>query len=117
VERRGPITALVAAALGAILGFLALFLRELGWLLAAGGLTYLISAYVRMRRVADVGWLLLAAGASPGLILARNGLTSVLDPAVEVGIDTWIALAFASSVAAAGGLILYATWGRGTTHD
>ena len=116
MDRSSPISALFAVGFGAVFGFLALFLREMGWVLAAVGMTFLSAVYVRQRRLPDIGWLLLAAGVTPALILARNGLNAVLDPAVDVGIDTWLLLVAAISIAVVGGLVLYATWGRGKAN-
>ncbi|HEX7172322.1 MAG TPA: hypothetical protein VF365_06935 [Candidatus Limnocylindria bacterium] len=98
--------ALLAAILGGILGFLALFLREIGWVFSGAMALVLIAFYLSRNRPASVGWLLLAGGAIPGLILGRNGFEAIVDPSIEVGLDTWVMLAIALIVAAAGGLIL-----------
>lgn len=95
----------VAAVLGAVLGFLALFMREMGLALAAVTLMGLIIFFVRSGRSDDVGWVLLAAGLAPALILGRNAITTLIDPAVEVGGDTWLLLAAFALVASAGAIV------------
>ena len=52
-----------AAAIGAVLGFLALFLREMGLALAEVVLLGLTLFYAHAGRISDLGWLLVAAGA------------------------------------------------------
>lgn len=97
---------LVSAAIGAVLGFLALRLGEVGWALA-GALLAAMSVYYASRRMyLELGWMVLAAGLAPGLILARNGLTAILDPAVEVGLDTWLMLTIAIVATVVGGLLV-----------
>jgi hypothetical protein len=98
--------AVLAAILGSFLGFLALFLREIGWVFSGGMALVLIAFYLSRDRPASVGWLLLAGGAIPSLILGRNGFEAIVDPSIEVGLDTWVMLAFALFVAAAGGITL-----------
>lgn len=102
----------MAAAIGVALGFLALFLREMGLVLAGVVLLGLSFFYVRTGRISDLGWLLVAAGAVPALILGRNAVTSIVDPAVEVGADTWLLLALFASVAVAGGAVAAWSWRR-----
>jgi hypothetical protein len=104
--------AVVAVALGGLLGFMALWLREMGMIFAGATLTVLVAFYASSARLTDAGWLLLAAGVVPGLILARSGLEAVLRPSIEVGPDTWILLLIAIVVASAGGLILYSRAAR-----
>ena len=98
--------------LGAILGFLSLFLREVGWVL--GGLLLIgLSLYYATRgRTPDAGWLLVAAGLTPAVVLGRIVATAVTDPAVETGLDTWVALLVALSVAAVGAIVLYTSRDR-----
>lgn len=98
---------LLAAALGGLLGFLAIWLREMGWIFSGAMAVVLAAFYIARHRRASVGWLLLAAGAVPAVILGRNGLAAIVDPSIQVGGDTWVMLAVALAVASAGGLVLY----------
>jgi hypothetical protein len=98
---------LLAAALGGLLGFMALWLREMGWIFSGAIALVLVAFYILRNRRASVGWLLIAAGAVPAMIVGQNGVEAVLDPSIEVGVDTWVMLAVALAVASAGGLVLY----------
>ncbi len=97
---------IVAAIIGGIVGFLGLFLREMGLVLAAVVVVIASLSYVRSGRGRDVGWLLLGAGVVPTVILGRNALTAYVDPAVEVGPDTWLLLAGFAVVASAGAIVV-----------
>lgn len=108
---------LSAAILGGILGFLAPLLPELGWLLVGATAAAAIALYVSQHRMSDVGWLLLAGGGVPALILGRNGFVAIVDPSVEVGVDTWIMLLVMLLVASVGGLVLYAASGEKKQSD
>ena len=99
--------AAVAAGIGGMLGFLAVRLNDIGWAFSAATVVVLSAYYVVNGRRADVAWLLVAAGLVPGLFLARGGFIALVDPAVEVGLDTWIMLAVATAVAAVGALVVY----------
>ncbi len=96
---------ILAAIIGGIAGFLGLFLREMGLVLASVVVVAVSLYYVRSGRGRDVGWLLLGTGTVPTAILARNALTAYVDPAVEIGPDTWLLLAGFAVVAAAGALV------------
>lgn len=101
--RRNLGESLLAAAIGGILGFLALWLREMGWIFSGAMALVLAAFYISRNRRASVGWLLLAAGAVPALILGRSGLQAIVDPAIQVGVDTWGMLAVAVAVGAPAG--------------
>ncbi len=104
--------ATLAALLGGISGFLALFLREFGLVLAVVVLAPLGVYYVRGGRTQDVGWMLVGAGVVPTGILGRNVIATMVDPAWEVGRETYVFLAVFGIVAAVGGLVLYVSWNR-----
>lgn len=93
---------ILSAVIGGVAGFLALFLREMGLAFGAAVLIGLSIYYVRSDRSGDVGWLLAVAGLIPAIILGRNAATSVFDPAVDVGRDTWLLFAVFAAVAVAG---------------
>ena len=97
---------LVAAAIGASLGFLALRVGEVGWALAALLLSVMSVYYAAQGKRVELGWMLIGAGLAPGLILARNVLTAFADPAVSVYWDTWVMLGIAAGTTALGLLIL-----------
>ena len=105
-------SALFAFLLGSILGFLSLFLREVGGVL--GGLLLIgLSLYYATRgRTPDAGWLLVAAGLTPAVVLGRIVASAIIDPAVETGPDTWVSLLVALGVAAVGAIVLYASLDR-----
>ncbi len=103
-------TWLPAVLIGAVAGFAGLWLRELGWILLTVTLTGLTILYVVQRRIAAIGWLYLAAGTVPTLILGRNILTTFMDPAVEVGPDTYAFMAVAVTIAGVGAIILLAQY-------
>lgn len=105
--RSDLVGSVLAAAIGGLLGFIALWLREMGWAFAAATTVVLVAFYVSRNRIASIGWLLLAGGGVPALILARNGLEAILDRSIEVGVDTWVMLSVAVTIAAAGALTLY----------
>lgn len=104
---------LMAVGIGGILGFLALFLREIGWFLSGALSGVLIGFYVSQRRTSDAGWLLVGGGGVPALILRRNAFAATVDPSSAVGLDTWIMLLAAIGIASIGILILCATLGSG----
>ena len=110
--KRNASSAVFATLLGSIVGFLSLFLRETGWVL--GGLVLIgLSLYYATRgRTPDAGWLLVAAGLTPTVVLGRIVVTAITDPAVETGTDTWVALLIALGVAAVGAIVLYGSRGR-----
>ena len=105
-------SALFAFLLGAILGFLSLFLRETGLVLGGLVLTGLSLYYVTNSRTPDAGWLLIAAGLTPAALLGRTVVTAMTDPAVELGPDTWVALLVALGVTAVGAIVVYASRGQ-----
>jgi hypothetical protein len=109
VVRSNAAGALFAFLLGSVLGFLSLFLREMGWVLGGLALTGMSLFYATRGRTPDAGWLLVAAGLTPAALSGRIVVIAITDPAVEVGPDTWVALLVASGVAAVGAIILYAS--------
>lgn len=104
--RQGLAGSLLAIVTGAVLGYLALFLREIGWLLGAGVALALGTFYVRARRGADLGWLLVGAGAIPALVLGSNAIQAKLEPSIEVGRDTWIMAGVGVAVVLTGLVVL-----------
>ena len=89
-----------------ILGPMRIVSPEIGWVFI-GTVGVVISAFYLLRhRHADVGWLPLSTGGVPGLISGRNGFQAITNPSIEVGVDTWVALAVALTVEILGALVL-----------
>lgn len=99
----------LALAFGAVLGFVSIFLREIGLLFALAFAAVLIAFYVRQRRGGDAGWLLVGAGGVPLLLVGRPVLASLIGPGdVTVGLESYVAVAVAATVVVLGGLWVYA---------
>ena len=102
-------TWLPALLIGLVTGYAALFLREMGWLIAGCVLVILPVVYVRQHRLVDVGWLYLGAGLSPILLLGQTLLQMVTDPAIQVESDTWVFFGVAVVMAGVGIGVIVAT--------
>ena len=87
---------------GLLTGYNALWLQEIGWVIAAAVLISLPFVYLRLQRRAAIGWLFLGAGLAPILILGRTIVSSLADPAVPVYTGTWIFFVVAVMLAGAG---------------
>lgn len=88
--------------IGLVTGFDALWLREMGWIIAASVLILLPIVYLRLQRRTAVGWLFLGAGVAPIVILGRTIVASIVDPAVHVFPGTWTFFVVAVVLAVAG---------------
>ena len=71
---------LPATAIGAVLGFASLFLRELGWVLAIAAMGLLGLYYARQRRFRAFAWLLLGGAGVWILLLAPVAIGGMTDP-------------------------------------
>lgn len=109
--------AILAVLLGGLLGYIALILREMGWAIAVVVAALLTAFYWSRGRRSDVGWVLVGLGVVPSTILGRNGLVASVDPAMEVGFDTWLMLGVALAIAAFGALVVFATAGDRSRPD
>ncbi len=96
---------------GLLTGYNALWLQELGWVIAAAVLISLPIVYLRLQRRAAVGWLFIGAAVAPILILGRTILHMLTDPAGQVYTGTWIFFTIAVILAGAG-IFVIVTSGR-----
>ncbi len=96
---------LTAGAIGVVLGYLALRLGEIGWLLAGSVILAMAAFYVLRHRLDDAGWLLVGTGLIPATILGQNAFVAATDPSIDVGNDTSIMLTTSVTVMCVGGLI------------
>lgn len=95
--------------IGGLAGFIGLWMREPGQVLAAAVVVVMSAVYAVRRRWVDIGLLLCAAGIVPGAILGRNILTAVTDPAVAVHDDTYVLFGVALAMLIGGLLVLVAS--------
>lgn len=86
-------TWLPALLIGAVLGYGAIFLRELGWLFAVIVTLGLLVVYLRQRRLWDLGILLVAEGAWPTYVAGWGLWQDATRADTEVGAEMWIFLA------------------------
>ncbi len=110
MDRSKLANGIFAGLLGGIVGFLALFLREIGMISGAIVLAAMCLYHFRNQRANDAGWLLFGAGLVPALFLGRNAVTSIVDPAVQVGPDTWMLLTVFVAVALVGAFVASRRW-------
>jgi 4-hydroxybenzoate polyprenyltransferase len=66
--------------IGAAAGFLALFMRELGLVLAAAVIVTLAAIYVGRRRYRSIAWLLMGAAVSWLFLLGPIAFAGLVDP-------------------------------------
>ncbi len=96
---------LLAAVVGVVVGFAAVFLRLPAPILAAFGVLLLGFAYLQQARVRQVGVLIFAAGATAAVVLGLVLIGGALDHAVRASPETLPAF-LAAIAASVGGLVL-----------
>ena len=96
----------VAVVTGAVLGLAAVFFGYPGALAATVVVAALAAYYTRLRRYADVGWLLIGAGVVVVALLGRILALGLMDPSATISLPTYLGVAAGLLLLGTGAMVL-----------